>query len=147
MQLNNLLWATAQDCEECCPKVIRPLRLEGEWLNLYAALIHATRRDYLAPFAQEVRDASYVYDILEKRIFAYGLNCDSSGIIMCLALGRFNPGRSLLALVESAATAQMRGGELIDQEFIDLEVYPLGFYSDTDASVRFDVVRTLTHFL
>jgi hypothetical protein len=127
--------------------VIQPVRLSGEWLELYAAFIQSMIHNSVQAFISDLETETHVIEIMRKRVDAYALDFDISGIVMCFILGKGNPGRSLVAVLESAAVAQLSGVATVSHEFVDLIAYPGGFYSDRDAFTRFDVLRTLSHFL
>lgn len=80
--------------------------------------------------------------IIERRVEVFKLPVTKSGIIALCLLGDFNPGRTILALIESLADRDERKSESkINVEYIFKYVYPNGFYRREIAHKLFDKYR------
>ena len=84
--------------------------------------------------------ADFLAQVLEKRIKVFKLpRFEPSAIIFISLLVDGNPGRAVLALIETLEKAEeLSGGGLIDSAFIANSVYPWGFYTDEEFEKEFE---------
>lgn len=109
--------------------------------------LSGSKQNATEAFLVDLEDATKTVTIIKLRVNAFGLPIDATGIIMCTILGKANPGRCLLALLESCAKAVALGTQSIDHTMIATKVYPYGFYTDEIAHRRFDTFKAYSYLL
>jgi hypothetical protein len=86
----------------------------------------------------DLRGVTKLAEILEKRITVLKLPVVEPTAIMALVLLAPNPGKAILALIETYEKADLVHPEKITAEFVCLNVYPMGFYNDREFEDNFE---------
>jgi hypothetical protein len=141
------LWDHLVDNIKCVPKVERPQRLTGQWLELFAHMIFTHKRGEPIHRISGFDQIKDTFNIVLARKQSFNIPITDTGIGMCAILGKANPARALVALLESCAVSMDIMTAMIDYDYIDTVVYPHGFYDDEAAHRRFDELRPFSNLL
>lgn len=91
---------------------------------------------------KDFQESFFVSRILQKRIDVFHLPTIEPGAIMTLTVLANNPGKGILALIETYEKADKLRPEKINAEFVCIHVYPMGFYADVEFKTAFENRKT-----
>ena len=106
--------------------------LTEEQMKILMVLLIAPENEIQVLYDDILKAGDFISNVVKKRAEAFKLPFDPSAIMMISMMTKGNPGRAVLAMIDSLEEWDKQGKQnTITAGFISQHVYPWGYYTES----------------